>query len=170
MVLAIPFAANIGGMGTVIGTPPNAVLAGAASEMLGVEIGFWGDRVWAQNVDFTRGETSSVTLEVPPGVQVNRITSPSGAVADWRMGNALSSGARQATVFLDRKVDPFERLVPVCVGLGEVLDRQSFHEAAYCNRAPPKSHLVCELSRDFRCATGRCFHARVGCWLSIGQH
>jgi len=38
--------------------------------------------------DITRGETSSVALEVPPGVQVNRITSPSGAVADWRMGDA----------------------------------------------------------------------------------
>ena len=27
LVLAVPFAANIGGMGTVIGTPPNAVAA-----------------------------------------------------------------------------------------------------------------------------------------------
>jgi hypothetical protein len=54
--------------------------------------------------DITRGETSSVTLEVPPGVQVNRISSPSGAVADWRMGDADDSGAREVTVFLDRKI------------------------------------------------------------------
>ena len=54
--------------------------------------------------DITRGETSSVTLDVPPGVQVNRITSPSGAVADWRMGDADKGGTREATVFLDRKV------------------------------------------------------------------
>ena len=55
--------------------------------------------------DVTRGETSSVTLDVPPGVQVNRITSPSGAVADWRMGEAENGGTREVTVFLDRKVE-----------------------------------------------------------------
>jgi len=55
--------------------------------------------------DITRGETSSVILEVPPGVQVNRITSPSGAVADWRMGDADKGGVREVTVFLDRKVN-----------------------------------------------------------------
>ncbi len=54
--------------------------------------------------DITRGETSSVTLRVPAGVQVNRISSPSGAVADWRMGDADDSGAREVTVFLDRKI------------------------------------------------------------------
>jgi hypothetical protein len=54
--------------------------------------------------DITRGETSSIVLEVPPGVQVNRISSPSGAVADWRMGDADKEGSREATVFLDRKI------------------------------------------------------------------
>ncbi len=33
LVLAVPFAANIGGMGTVIGTPPNAVAASVLSSM-----------------------------------------------------------------------------------------------------------------------------------------
>ena len=40
LMLATAYAANIGGSATLIGTPPNAVMAGAASEMLGIEIGF----------------------------------------------------------------------------------------------------------------------------------
>jgi len=40
LMLGIAYAASIGGISTLIGTPPNAVLAGAASEILGVEIGF----------------------------------------------------------------------------------------------------------------------------------
>ncbi len=40
LMLAIAFAANVGGMSTIIGTPPNAVLAGVMSETFGYEIGF----------------------------------------------------------------------------------------------------------------------------------
>ena len=40
LMLGVAYAASIGGMSTLIGTPPNAVLAGAASEILGYEIGF----------------------------------------------------------------------------------------------------------------------------------
>jgi len=40
LVLAIAYACNIGGVGTLIGTPPNAILAGFASESYGIEIGF----------------------------------------------------------------------------------------------------------------------------------
>ena len=40
LMLGIAYAASIGGSATLIGTPPNAVFAGAASEMLGVQIGF----------------------------------------------------------------------------------------------------------------------------------
>lgn len=40
LMLGIAYAATIGGVSTLIGTPPNAVLAAAASEMLGVQVGF----------------------------------------------------------------------------------------------------------------------------------
>ena len=40
LALSIAYACNIGGMGTLIGTPPNALLAGFFSESYGVEIGF----------------------------------------------------------------------------------------------------------------------------------
>jgi sodium-dependent dicarboxylate transporter 2/3/5 len=40
LLLSIAYACNIGGMGTLIGTPPNALLAGFVSESYGVEVGF----------------------------------------------------------------------------------------------------------------------------------
>ena len=40
LMLAIAYSASIGGMGTLIGTPPNLVLAGIVKELYGVEIGF----------------------------------------------------------------------------------------------------------------------------------
>ncbi len=40
LMLGIAYAASIGGIGTIIGTPPNAVFAAILEEMYGVEIGF----------------------------------------------------------------------------------------------------------------------------------
>lgn len=40
LMLAIAYDASIGGVATLIGTPPNAVLAGAAQELLGIQISF----------------------------------------------------------------------------------------------------------------------------------
>ncbi|MEO6332387.1 MAG: SLC13 family permease, partial [Gemmatimonadaceae bacterium] len=40
LLLGISYAASIGGLGTLIGTPPNALLAGFMSETYGVQIGF----------------------------------------------------------------------------------------------------------------------------------
>ena len=52
--------------------------------------------------DVTRGETSTLRLAVPAGVQVNRITSTTATVVDWRLGENEDGGAREATVFFDR--------------------------------------------------------------------
>ncbi len=40
LLLGLAFAANIGGMATLIGTPPNLVLAALLSESLGIDLGF----------------------------------------------------------------------------------------------------------------------------------
>ncbi len=40
LMLGVAYAASLGGISTLIGTPPNAVLAGAASQLLGRQIGF----------------------------------------------------------------------------------------------------------------------------------
>ena len=42
LLLGVAYAASIGGVGTLIGTPPNALLAGFASETAGLEITFVG--------------------------------------------------------------------------------------------------------------------------------
>ncbi len=40
LMLGIAYACSIGGVATLIGTPPNAIMAGAASDLLNVDIGF----------------------------------------------------------------------------------------------------------------------------------
>jgi sodium-dependent dicarboxylate transporter 2/3/5 len=41
LMLAIAYSASIGGMATLIGTPPNLVFAGYVQETYGIEISFW---------------------------------------------------------------------------------------------------------------------------------
>lgn len=40
LLLSIAYSASIGGVGTLVGTPPNALLAAFAQEQLGIELGF----------------------------------------------------------------------------------------------------------------------------------
>ncbi|HHH44316.1 MAG TPA: SLC13/DASS family transporter, partial [Gammaproteobacteria bacterium] len=40
LMLGIAYAASIGGIATLIGTPPNAILAGMVDEMYGIDLGF----------------------------------------------------------------------------------------------------------------------------------
>lgn len=40
LILGVAYGANTGGMATLVGTPPNAALAGVASDRFGVDIGF----------------------------------------------------------------------------------------------------------------------------------
>jgi hypothetical protein len=54
--------------------------------------------------EITRGETNVLELLVPDGVQVNRITAPSGGVSDWRVTESVPGKPRTVSVFLDRNV------------------------------------------------------------------
>ena len=56
----------------------------------------------------------------PPGVQVNRVASSSGAVADWRVGDGEPGKPVELTVFLDCKLErrlllevDYDRSLPV---------------------------------------------------------
>lgn len=53
LLLGLAAAANIGGMATLIGTPPNAVLAGYLSRQMGMEVGFLEWMVLALPVSVT---------------------------------------------------------------------------------------------------------------------
>lgn len=53
--------------------------------------------------EVTRGETNQIELVLPDDVQINRINSESGAIADWRIATP-AEGPRVLTVFLDRQL------------------------------------------------------------------
>jgi len=53
--------------------------------------------------EVSRGETNRLELTVPADVQVESIDSPSGAVADWRLGEQEEDGRRRVSVYLDRQ-------------------------------------------------------------------
>ena len=77
IALAIPIAANVGGIGTPIGTPPNATAVGNLDSMAGITIGFadWAMRMipfvivmillaWALLVVFYPFKSKEIVLEI----------------------------------------------------------------------------------------------------------
>ena len=54
--------------------------------------------------EITRGETSVIELVIPENIQVNRITSPSGVISDWRVTKEKDKQS-VLKIFLDRKID-----------------------------------------------------------------
>jgi len=60
--------------------------------------------------EVSRGATNVIHLLVPAGVQVNRIESASGAIADWRIAPAAPGRPRLASVFLNRELEGELRL------------------------------------------------------------
>lgn len=52
LMLGIAYAASIGGVATLIGTPPNIILAGIVKESLGIEISFFRWMVFAMPLSF----------------------------------------------------------------------------------------------------------------------
>ncbi len=51
-----------------------------------------------------RGETHTIELLVPDGVQVNQVSADSGAIADWRIASPGRGRPRVLTVFLNRQL------------------------------------------------------------------
>lgn len=71
--------------------------------------------------EITRGETNVLELAVPDGVQVNRITAPSGGISDWRVTEISPGKPKTVSVFLDRSVKgefPFDVFYERLLGAG----------------------------------------------------
>ena len=54
--------------------------------------------------EITRGETNLLEFEAPSGAQINKITSVSGSIADWRVTPGADGKLDLVSLFLDRKV------------------------------------------------------------------
>ena len=55
--------------------------------------------------EVTRGKTTLVEFEIPNSVQINRISSPTSAVADWRVDRSRKGGPSLVSVFLNREIE-----------------------------------------------------------------
>ncbi len=87
LMLAIAYGATIGGMGTLIGTPPNALLAGFLLETYDIRIGFaeWmlvGIPVVLVLLPLTWLLLTKVTFKVPASFPETALTSGSGETED----------------------------------------------------------------------------------------
>ncbi|MFN8390049.1 MAG: hypothetical protein U0136_07140 [Bdellovibrionota bacterium] len=55
-------------------------------------------------LEVTRGETSLVEFEVPKDVQIGKVSSPQGVIADWRLQGSDGDKPSVLSVYFDRKV------------------------------------------------------------------
>ena len=62
LVLAVAYGANLGGMSTLVGTAPNAILAGFLEETHGIELGFLGWMIVALPVSLLLAATAWLVL------------------------------------------------------------------------------------------------------------
>lgn len=99
LMLGIAYAASIGGVATIIGTPPNAILAGIARTSLGVQIGFLEWMLFGLPI-------AVVFLPVTWGVLIAllrpelRTIPESGAVIERQLAElgAMSTGERRTLI------------------------------------------------------------------------
>ncbi len=54
--------------------------------------------------DVTRGETNVFEIEIPKGVQINRIQTQEASISDWHGVKGESGGPDKVTIFLDRQI------------------------------------------------------------------
>ena len=59
----------------------------------------------AMQFEVTRGKTNLIEFEIPNSVQINRVTSPAGLVADWRVAKGEKEQPNTVSVFLNREID-----------------------------------------------------------------
>ncbi|MDR9430840.1 MAG: DASS family sodium-coupled anion symporter [Natronomonas sp.] len=99
LMLGIAYAASIGGVATIIGTPPNAILAGIARTSLGIEIGFFEWMLFGLPI-------AVIFLPLTWGVLIAllrpelRTVSESGAVIERQLAalGAMRTGERRTLV------------------------------------------------------------------------
>ncbi len=102
LLLGIAYACNVGGMGTLIGTPPNALLAGFFSETYGVEVGFAQWMIVGLPLVSVALPLVYVVLTWVYPIELDRL--PGGAqiiATEWeKLGSMTTAEVRVAAVFV----------------------------------------------------------------------
>jgi hypothetical protein len=62
------------------------------------------------SIEVSRGEINRIEFDLPSDVQVNRISSESGGISDWRIAPEIVDGRRTVSVFLDHPLRESMRL------------------------------------------------------------
>jgi hypothetical protein len=62
------------------------------------------------SLEVSRGEINLIEFDVPSGVQVNRVSSESGGISDWRIATEIVDDRRTVSVYLDHPLREAMRL------------------------------------------------------------